>query len=87
MKIWGKIWKQNHVIADNTIEDLSNDTRTHKVFNALDELCIRFDLSRPIWLESNVQEFKRHKRVHFNQDSFIEQIEFDSFEMQVLEED
>lgn len=87
MRIWGKIWKQNHVLRDDTVEDYSSDTRTHKIFNALDELCNRFDLSRPIWLDSNVQEFKRHRKVHFTQDSFIETIEFDSFELQVLDED
>ena len=41
-------------MQDTCIEDGSDDTRTHKVFRALDEVCIQFDLSRPVWLEKNI---------------------------------
>ena len=35
MKIWGKLWKDGHLLRDMVAEDRSDDTRTHKVFNAL----------------------------------------------------
>ena len=38
----------------------------------------------PIWLDSNVADFKRHARTRFRQDSFIEHIEFDYLEIQVI---
>ena len=87
MRIWGKIWKNNHMLRDAIVEDYSKDTRTHKVFHAIDELCLKFDLAHPIWLESYQREFKRHSRVRFHQDAFVEEIEFDYLEIQVLEED
>ena len=65
----------------------SDDTRTHKVFRGLEEICYEFDLQNPIWLDSNVSAFKRHASTRFTQDSFIEEIEFDFLEIQVLEED
>ena len=46
-----------------------------------------FVRSQPIWLESNIQEFKRHSRTRFRQDNFMEQIDFDYFEIQIIEED
>ena len=46
-----------------------------------------FDLGKPIWLEHNIAEFKRHAKARFYQDSFIEQIDFDFLEIQVIEED
>ena len=49
MRIWGKIWKDNHLLKDTTIEDHSNDTRTHKIFHALDEICLEFDLGKPLF--------------------------------------
>lgn len=61
--------------------------RTHKVFQALDEVCLRFDLGKPIWLDSNIREFQRHAKTRFGQDSFIEQIPFDYLEFQIIEED
>jgi len=48
-RLWGKIWKSNHLIKDT--------------------------------------DFKRHSKTRFYQDSFIEQIEFDYLEIQVIEED
>ena len=56
-RVWGKIFKDNHMLADTTICDGGDDSRTHKVFHALDEICYQFDLSKPIWLESNIREF------------------------------
>lgn len=87
MRIWFKLMKDNHLLADTTITDESAETRTHKIFHALDEACYEFDLGKPIWLESNVNEFKHHAKTRFMQDSFIEQIEFDFLEMHVIEED
>lgn len=86
MRIWGKIWKDNRLVQDAVITDESDDTRTHKIFHALDELCLTFDLGKPIWLDATIREFKRHSKARFYQDSFIEEIEFDYLEIQVLEE-
>lgn len=86
-RLWGKIIKDNHLIQDTVVENDSPDTRTHKVFQALDELCIRFDLSRPIWLDSNIRDFKRYSKTRFTQDNFIETIAFDYLEFHVIDED
>ena len=82
----GKEFKDNHMIKDTTICDDSGDTRTHKIFNALDEICYEFDLSKPIWLDVNINEFKRHSKARFYQDSFVDSIDFDFLEIQVIEE-
>ena len=86
-RVWGKIFKDNHMLADTTICDDGDDSRTHKVFHALDEICYAFDLGKPIWLDSCVADFRKHSRARFTQDSFIEQIDFDYLEIQMIEED
>jgi len=86
-RLWAKIFKNNHLLRDTVICDDSNDTRTHKIFRALEDVCYQFDLGKPIWLDSTVTEFKRHAKAKFRQDNFIEQIDFDYLEIQVLEED
>ncbi len=87
-RIWGKLIKENKVLRDHTvcIDDYSL-TRTAKVYQALDELCIKFDLSKPIWLKKNQKDFIRSARTRFNQDNFIEPISFDYLDFQVIEED
>ena len=86
-RLWAKVFKDNHLLKDTVIIDSSIDTRTHKVFHALEEVCYQFDLGKPIWLDSTVTEFKRHAKAKFRQDNFIEQIDFDYLEIQVIEED
>ena len=84
---WGKLFKDNRMLKDLTVCDDSQDTRTHKVLHALDEMCYAFDLSKPIWLDSNVREFQRHAKTRFRQDSFVDEVDFDFLEFQVIEED
>ena len=86
-RLWGKIWKDNHLLKDTVICDDSEDTRTHKVFHAIEEACYEFDLGKPIWLDSTISEFKRHDKARFTADNFIESIEFDYMEIQIIEED
>ena len=86
-RMWGKIWKNNHLLRDTVVCDSSEDTRTHKVFRGLEQICYELDLEHPIWLDSTVREFQRHDRARFYQDSFIEKIPFDYLDIHVIEED
>ena len=86
-RLWAKEFKNNHMLKDTVIEDSSNDTRTHKVFRALEQVCYQFDLRQPIWLDATIQEFKRHDKARFTKDNFIESIDFDYLEIHVIEED
>ena len=86
-KLWGKIFKDNRLIDDFVIADSSEDTRTHKIFRAIDELCLKFDIEHPIWLDSNKADFIRFDKVCFTSDNFIGSYPFDYFEIHVIEED
>lgn len=85
-RLWGKMIKDNRLVKDTVICDDSNDTRTHKIFHALDQICYEFDLSKPIWLDSTIAEFKKHDKTRFYQDNFVDSIEFDYLEIHVIEE-
>ena len=86
-RLWGRTFKDNHMIDDIVIENDEDDTRTHKIFKSLDKICYAFDLATPIWLDKTVADFKRNAKTRFYQDSFIESIDFDYLEIQVIEED
>ena len=87
-RIWGKIFKDNHLLQDMVYENSDPDlNRTRKAYAGLHEFCMAFDLQKPIWLEKNITEFKRSDKTRFYQDNFIEQIEFDYLEIHVIEED
>ena len=87
MRIWFKLWKENHLLKDIVIENNEDDTRTHKIVQAIDAVCYEFDLSKPIWLDATIAEFKRHDKARFYQDHFVEEVPFDYLEIEVIEED
>ena len=74
-RLWARTFQNNHMLNDTVICD------------ALQEVCMQFDLGKPIWLDSNINDFRRHAKTRFRQDSFVEEIDFDYLEIQVIEED
>ncbi|NLC18849.1 MAG: hypothetical protein GX757_06430 [Clostridiales bacterium] len=87
-RLWAKIFKDNRMIKDMVVcNDSTELRRTQKIMMAIDEICHTFDLAKPIWLESTIKDFKKHDKTRFTKDNFIEAIDFDYLEIQVIEED
>lgn len=86
-RLWCKtLNKNNNILSQVTIEDDSDTYRTKKVLDSLERACMELDLAQPIWLESNINEFKAHSKTRFYKDSFIESIDFHTLEIEVIEE-
>ncbi|WFR57570.1 hypothetical protein QA584_00365 [Anaerocolumna sp. AGMB13025] len=86
-RLWAKIFKDNRMLKDTVIcNDKIELSRTKKIFDAIDEICYEFDLSKPFWLDSTIEDFKKHDKTRFTQDNFIDRIEFDYLEIHVIEE-
>ena len=86
-RLWVKVIKESRLLKDTVIVDSSDKTRTHKIFDGLEAACMEFDLGKPIWLDSTIANFKRLGKARFTADNFIEPIDFDYMEIQILEED
>ena len=85
-RIWAKEFKDNRMLKDMVVENDSEESRTKKVFAAVDDICYSFDLSKPIWLDKNIAEFKRLDKTRFYADNFVDSIDFDFLEIHVIEE-
>lgn len=87
MRIWFKLFKDNHLLQDTVICEYDFQmTRTERIFHAIGEACLAFDLSQPIWLDANIREFQKHCKTRFTQDNFVETINFDFLEIHIIEE-
>lgn len=85
-RMWIKQWKDNRLIKDMVYETDEETNRTAKIFKGIDVACYEWDLARPIWLDANIRDFKQHARCRFSSDNFPETIDFDYFEIHVIEE-
>lgn len=86
IRLWGKIYKKNKMIKQYEYtcnEDIAYQKQLTKCIVAI---CYKFDIQKPYWLNRNLKEYNRIKKTSFNQDNFIEKIDFDKFEIEVLDE-
>lgn len=86
-RLWGKEFKDNRLVKDTVIcDDDAKTTRTAKIFHAVTQICMEFDLAEPLWLPSNIKEFQQRDKTRFTKDNFIESIDFDYLEIHIIEE-
>ena len=65
-RLWAKEFKDNRMLRDMVICDDSDvDTHTIKFSMRWMEICYEFDLSKPIWLDVTIAEFKKHAKARF----------------------
>ena len=51
---------------------------------ALQELCRRMDIPRPLWLGKHQKEYDGFRRTAFSQDHFMERIAFSRLEIELI---
>lgn len=87
-RLWAKIIDAGKIVKNMTIENSDSSlNRTKKIFQAIDEACYAYDLSKPLWLDKNISEFKKSSKTRFTKDNFVDEIDFDFLEIEVIEED
>lgn len=87
-RLWVKIIASGKIVKNMTIENSDSSlNRTKKIFQAIDEACYANDLSKPLWLDKNISEFKKSSKTRFTKDNFVDEINFDFLEIEVIEED
>ena len=83
----GSIYRNGQIVRECVSRQEDNSlSRTDRVLTALKEICEYMDLAVPIWLQSNINEFRRKSITSFRSDSFVEPIGFDYLRIEVIEE-
>lgn len=83
-RIWGKLIKDNKIIKDDVAVFKNKDNYQQNLKECIIELCSKFDISKPYWLPSNMEEYNKRTKTVFTQDNFIEEINFDKFIIEEL---
>jgi starvation-inducible outer membrane lipoprotein len=86
-RLWGKIVKNNKIIMDYVFEikpmDLSAE---EKIKQGLETLCYHFDIQKPMWFSDN-NNITMVGKTRFIDHHFIEDIDFDYFEIDIIEDE
>lgn len=88
-RLWAKIITDNQMIKTLDVsinkkdEQLSLEEKREKCF---DEIFNKLDVSVPLWLPKHANEFRQFKRVTFLKDDFVEDVDFDKFEIDLIDD-
>lgn len=87
MRIWAKIILDQHIM-DQTVREFTSlrSFSDSELETVIHELCQEMDLSRPILLRKHFREFQQFQRIVFKSADFMEPIDFDSFEVELIKE-
>lgn len=85
-KLWAKKIKDNKIIASLNIKNNENIPLNEKREKCFREICLKFDLSVPLWLKKHDDEFIQYKYVIFYPDDFIDEVDFDKLEIDLLDD-
>ena len=86
-KLWAKKIRNNKIIAQMTIKNKENISSDDKREKCIKEICKKFDLSVPLWLSKHEMEFSQFKYVNFHADDFMDEIDFDRLEIELINDD
>lgn len=85
-RLWGKIYKNNDIIADHVYEQTSSDSTLEEMTKkGVEFLCDYFDLQKPMWFSNNKNDYNQIGKTQFADDHFIETIDFDYLEIEIIE--
>lgn len=86
-KLWGKIIKKNNITLSQVIEiNYEGLSLEERISVGISELCNAFDIANPIWMRDNRLEFDQINKTRFKAQHFIEEIDFDYFEIEYFTE-
>ena len=87
MRIWAKVLQDHRIMRETVREFASARPSDMEGWSSLlHELCQDLDHCRPLVLRKHVNDLARFSRVVFKPADFIESVDFDEFEIEVLSE-
>ncbi|MDT8716301.1 hypothetical protein IAI10_06500 [Clostridium sp. 19966] len=84
IKILGKVVKNNKIIKEHIEEFDDNKNYQENLKACITKICHELDISKPYWLPSNLDEYNNRSKLAFDENNFIEDINFDKFIIEEL---
>jgi len=84
MKIWAITKKNNKIVLDMIVENSAIEIDGISKLIAI--VCEEFDIGKPLILSKNMMELSEFGRTVFYPADFIESIDFDTFEVEIVED-
>ena len=74
-RIWGKVYREEHIERQTVYEDDGNFTYA-AFFGYLAEICGRLDVPTPVLLKQHLFQYAKFRHVVFRPSDFMESVNF-----------
>ena len=86
-KLWAKKISKDHIINSIVVKNKEDISMLEKRDKCLKEICLKLDISVPSWLKKHDLEFSQFKYVTFYPQDFIDEVDFDKLEVELIDDD
>lgn len=84
-KLWARKISRNKIINSITVKNKEDISTIDKRDKCLKEICQKLDISVPIWLKKHEIEFSQFKYVTFYPQDFVDEVDFDKLEVELID--
>ncbi len=86
MRMVGKLYKGTVTLEEQITEvDEALGSYQDRLEKCLMDVCQKLSIEVPLWLSKNTREYVRFRRTSFNADQFFNPVNFDRFEIRILD--
>ncbi len=85
-KLWARKISKNHLADSIVVKNKDDAEPSEKRDRCMKEICQRLDISVPVWLKKHDLEFSQFKYVTFYPQDFIDEIDFDKLEVELMDD-
>jgi hypothetical protein len=84
MTFWGKIIKGDKIIRSETCEN-GEPGMAEALLACIEHFSRSFDMEAPMWHSAHTKQMSIFHRAVFRPDDFIDSVDFDRFEIQIID--
>ncbi len=82
---WGKLIKGDKILRSETCE--AGGELPDALLFCIEHFSRSFDIEAPMWHSAHTKQMGIFKKATFRPDDFIDRVEFDRFEIQIIDKD
>ena len=83
MRVIGYL-KKNHKIINSCDVNSEEQDVNQALIECMEKIYRIFDIAEPVWLSKHSADLSKFYKTHFHPDDFMEDVNFDSFEIELI---
>ncbi len=83
LKFWGKILKKEKILRAETFVS-NKEQMSDALLECLEFFAAKFNMEAPMWHSQHTKQMGLFHKAVFKPDDFIDKVDFDKFEIQIL---